>query len=263
MAIPSILTKIVEDRRKDLESFKRDIDLDALIKSAYESKSRDSFNGAIKRRGLSIIGEVKKASPSKGIMKEDFDPVAIAIEYSDIVDVISVLTEERYFMGNPKYLKNIAERVNTPLLRKDFIIDKVQIYEAKSLGASAILLIASILTSREIEEFKELSDKLNMDCLIESHDKEEVIKSLDAGAEILGINNRDLNNFKINLNTTLDLRSLIPRDKLVVSESGINTAKDIRTLSEVNIDGVLVGESFMRSKDLKAKARELKDAYNG
>ncbi len=249
-----ILDDIVLKKNKDLKNMK---DIEQTNFSPVPS-----FYNAISKQGLSIIGEIKKASPSKGIIKEDFNPVELAKQYETCVDAISVLTEEHFFKGKNEYLINVHDSVNLPILRKDFIIDSKQIKEARNIGSSAVLLIVAILEPKHIESFIKLATELQMDCLVEVHTKEEVKIALDSGAKIIGINNRDLKTFKTDLNTTLELRQLISKDILVVSESGIDTTDDIKLLKSANINGILVGESFMRTNNIQQKALEFRNAYD-
>lgn len=257
-----ILDKIIKRKKERLKKLKRSISISFLENLIQDKKIPLSFYKAIKKPGLSIIGEVKKASPSKGIIKEDFNPIVIAKQYESSVDTISVLTEEDFFMGSSVYLKQIHEEVNIPLLRKDFIIDPIQIYEARALGASAVLLIAAILDDSKLKEFIDLTHSLNMDALIEVHDEVELERVLNTNGAIIGINNRNLKNFSVNITTTINLSKKVPKDKLIISESGIFTKDDIIQLKQANINGVLVGESFMKSKDINKKAGEFRNAYN-
>jgi len=252
-----ILDRIVEKKKVRLKEL--NLDITSLKEKAKKSGAKASFIEALQKEGLSIIGEVKKASPSKGIIKENFEPLTLAKEYENCVDAISVLTEEDFFLGSPEYLKKISKEIETPTLRKDFIIDEVQIYEAKTLGASAILLIVAILDEETLKKFIEIAKKLGMDALIEVHTKEEVEVALKVGAKIIGINNRDLKTFNVDLNTTIELARLIPKDKVIVSESGIKDETDIEKLKEAEIDAILVGEIFMRSDDMGELARKFKD----
>ena len=256
-----ILDRIVEKKKMRLKELNLDIKL--LKEEAKKLGSRPSFIEALQKEGLSIIGEVKKASPSKGLIKENFDPLELAIEYKNCVDAVSVLTEEDFFLGDPKYLKKIASEVEIPLLRKDFIIDEVQIYVAKILGASAVLLIVAILDEKTLKKFIEIAKSLGLDTLIEVHTKKEVEIALRIGAKIIGINNRDLKTFEVDLNTTIELSKLIPKDKIIVSESGIKDELDIKKLKKAKIDGVLIGEVFMRCDDIKALAEKFKKAVWG
>lgn len=253
-----ILDKIVEKKKMRLKELNLDIKL--LKEQAEKEESKSSFMEVLQKKGLSIIGEVKKASPSKGLIKEKFDPLELAIEYEKCVDAVSVLTEEEFFLGSPEYLEKIANNIKIPILRKDFIIDEVQIYEAKILGASAILLIVAILDGNKLKKFIQIAKKLGMDTLVETHTKEEIEIALEAGAMIIGINNRNLKTFKVDLNTTFEMAKLIPKDKVIISESGIKDEVDIKKLEEVGVDGVLIGEVFMKCENISELARKFKSA---
>ena len=212
-----------------------------------------AFYRALKTPGMSYICEVKKASPSKGLIAEDFPYLEIAAEYQAAgAAAISCLTEPFYFKGSDQYLKRIAESVDIPVLRKDFTVNQYMIYEAKALGASAVLLICSILEKQQLEEYIALAEKLGMDALVEAHDEDEVKDALDAGAKIIGVNNRDLKTFEIDMGNSIGLRKLAPDDVVFVSESGIRTDGDIRLLRDNNIDAVLIGETLMRSGNKQA-----------
>ena len=218
-----------------------------------------SFYQALAKKGLSIIGEVKKASPSKGIIAEDFPYLQIAKDYEAAgIDAISCLTEPKYSLGKDQYLKEIAQAVSVPVLRKDFLIDPYQIYQAKLLGAKAILLIVSLLGERELKEFLSLAGKLGLDALVECHDEEEIRCALSVGAEIIGVNNRNLKTFSVNLENSLSLRNLVPKGQLFVAESGMSKAEELRLLEEAGVDGVLIGESLMRAESKKEKLQELR-----
>lgn len=208
------------------------------------------FEKALSKDGISFICEVKRASPSKGMISPSFPYLDIAREYERIgASAISCLTERKYFLGKPEYLRDIASIVSIPVLRKDFIIDEYQIYEARALGASAILLICAILTDEKMKRFMTLADSLGLSVLTEVHDEEEVRRALAAGARIIGINNRNLKDFTVSLSNAVRLSSLIPEDVLFVAESGIRTRKDIETLEQCGADAVLIGETFMRVPD--------------
>ena len=225
-------------------------------------KPRASFYDAIAKPGLSIIGEIKKASPSKGILKEDFKPLSLAKQYANHVDAISVITEEYFFKGKLEYLQQVHDIVTLPLLCKDFIIDPIQIDMAYELGASCVLLIASILTRKELARYIQYAKNLPIDTLVEVHTQKELEKVLETEAKIIGINNRNLDNFKTNLETSLILSHQIPKDRLVISESGIYTFQDVQLLSsQGSIHGILVGESFMKSHDIASHAKELRNGY--
>ncbi|MGB0404878.1 MAG: indole-3-glycerol phosphate synthase TrpC [Fusobacterium sp.] len=233
-----------------------------FIEKRYKTKRKMTFYEALKKEGLSIIGEIKKASPSNGLIKEDFNPCKLGRKYNTCVDAISVLTEEEFFLGRDEYLQNVAKEVEIPVLCKDFILDKIQIYNAKSLGASAILLIVNILHKKKLKELYDTAKLIDLDVLVEVHTKEEIDIALEIGADIIGINNRDLKSFTTDVKNTIDLRRYIPKNILVVSESGIKDEEDIKKLSKVKIDGILVGESFMRAPSMKNLAREFKENYS-
>jgi indole-3-glycerol phosphate synthase len=253
----TILDKIVGDKREALKLAKSQTPLAVLKERVAQRKSRD-FAGALHGNGLKLIAEVKKASPSEGILRPDFKPVELAQTYEKYgAAAISVLTEEKYFLGKLDYLSEIREKVNIPLLRKDFIFDEYQICESAAYGADAILLITAILENEALEGFLELSKNLKLDCLVEVHNEEELIKALLAGAEIIGINNRDLNTFETDTNVTRRLRMLIPAENIVVSESGINSRDDMKKMKECKVNAVLVGEALVTANDIPAKMKEL------
>ncbi|MFK4784790.1 indole-3-glycerol phosphate synthase TrpC [Fusobacterium sp. MFO224] len=233
-----------------------------FIEKKYRNKKKMSFYKAIKKEGLSIIGEIKKASPSKGLIKKDFNPCDLAKKYNSCVEAISVLTEEEFFLGSDEYLKMVSKEVEIPVLCKDFILDKIQIYNAKALGASAILLIVNILSEKKLKEFYNLAKLIELDVLVEVHTREEIEMALKIGADIIGINNRDLKKFTTNIENTLELRKYIPKNVLVVSESGIKNKEDIKKLASAKVDGILVGESFMRADSLEGLAKDFKDNYS-
>lgn len=211
------------------------------------------FEKNLRQKEMQFICEVKKASPSKGMIAAHFPYVDIAKEYEAAgAAAISVLTETDYFLGDDRYLRQIYEAVQTPLLRKDFTVDAYQIYQAKTLGASAVLLICAILDEKRIRSFIEICDSLGMSALVEAHDAEEVRMADCAGARIIGVNNRNLKDFTVDIGNSLRLRELVPGDTLFVAESGISTPEDIRALQEGGVNGVLIGESLMRAKDKKA-----------
>ena len=249
------LEKIVEYKKWEIENRKKKSSiLDFNLMNPIEV----SFYKQLSKKGISIIAEVKKASPSKGIIREDFHPIEIAKEYEESsVAAISVLTEKRFFLGDENYLEDISKLVKIPTLRKDFIIDEFQIYEAKHLGAAAILLISEILEYKELLKFIELAHKLGMDVLCECHSLDPLKKILDTPAKIIGINNRDLKTFNVDLNNSLDLREHIMKSHIVVSESGIKTREDIVKLERSMIDAVLIGETLMRSKSIKNEIKNL------
>lgn len=211
------------------------------------------FEKNLRQKEMQFICEVKKASPSKGLIAEHFPYVDIAKAYEAAgAAAISVLTETDYFLGDDRYLRQIYDAVQTPLLRKDFTVDAYQIYQAKTLGAGAVLLICAILDEKRIRSFIELCDSLGMSALVEAHDAEEVRMADSAGARIIGVNNRNLKDFTVDIGNSLRLRELVPGDTLFVAESGISTPEDVRALREGGVNGVLIGESLMRAKDKKA-----------
>lgn len=208
--------------------------------------------------GLHFICEVKKASPSKGVIVEEFDYLTIAKEYEAAgASAISVLTEPKFFQGELRYLKEISEEVKIPLLRKDFIIDVYQIYQAKAMGASCVLLICAILTKEQIREYLSICDSLKLSALVEIHDEEEAELAIRAGARIVGVNNRNLKDFTVDINNSLRLRAKIPEDVLFVAESGIHTSTDIKQLYDAKVNAVLIGEAMMRSTEKTAMMKEL------
>ena len=230
-------------------------------KASRMEKGDGSFEKALKRPGLSFICECKKASPSRGVIAEDFPYLQIAREYQAAgADAVSVLTEPKWFLGCDRYLREIAETVSLPCLRKDFTVDEYMIYEAKLLGASAVLLICSILSSRQLREYLQVCETLGLSALVETHDEGEVDMALEAGARIIGVNNRNLRDFSVDMENSRRLREQIPAEVLFVSESGVKTAADAAALREIGADAVLVGEAMMRAKDKRAMLAELRGA---
>ena len=216
------------------------------------------FERALKAEGISYICEVKKASPSKGVIAAEFPYLEIARSYEEAgAAAISCLTEPFYFQGQNDYLQEIAGIVTIPVLRKDFVVDPYMIYEAKILGASAVLLICAILTDEELEAYFRLADMLGMSALVEAHTGEEVKRAVNCGARIIGVNNRDLKTFEVDITTSIRLRPLIPAECIYVSESGIATPEDIARLADSGTDAVLIGETLMRSKDKAAMLKAL------
>lgn len=259
-----ILDKIVEKKRIQLAEDMKLISVEGLknkIKASGIHKPLD-FHSAIKRSGeISIIAEVKKASPSKGIFREDFDPADILREYGKAdVQAVSVLTEKNFFLGADDYLVKARQSLAIPVLRKDFILDVWQIYQSRCLGADAILLIASILPGDLLKKFQIVAGILGLHCLVEVHDEEELERALEAGAKIIGINNRNLKSFKVDLSLTGRLINKIPTDRVVVSESGIGTVKDLKYVKDLGVDAVLIGEAFMNAVSIPEKVRELRMA---
>ena len=254
------LDDIVEKRKEQLQREKDNIKPQDMKEMALNSKNKNhGFKEALKKSGLSVISEVKKASPSKGVIAEDFRPVETAIAYEDAgAAAISCLTEEHYFKGGSKYFADIRAKVDIPMLRKDFIFDEYQIYEAKVLGADAILLIAAILSEEKIKEFYDLAKSLEIDCLVEVHNEKELKKVVACGCDIIGINNRKLKTFDVDLNTTSKLAPLIPYEAVLVSESGMKDENDMKNVKEQGADAVLIGETFMRSDNIKETMKQLR-----
>lgn len=234
----------------------------ALLKmkeDTFDTIEHNPFYRALATPSLSFICEVKKASPSKGVIAQDFPYLEIAREYEKAgASAISVLTEPYYFQGSNQYLKEIARNVSLPILRKDFVVDEYQIYEAKILGASAILLILSILTKEQVVRYYQLATSLGLAVLMEAHTAEEVKLAVESGARVIGVNNRDLNTFQVDITTSITLRSLVPDSILFVSESGIKTKEDIKALYDNHVDGVLIGETMMRSRNKKELIAQFK-----
>jgi len=250
---PAILGKIAENTIKRVAKAKEALSFEQ-IKSKFLATNRhergNTFYNSLATHGLSFICEVKKASPSKGIISEDFPWMQIAKDYEEGgASAISVLTEPEFFLGSEQYLREISAAVKIPTLRKDFIIDPYQIYEAKLWGAGAVLLICALLEPKTITQFIALADELALDCLVEIHSEEEAHEAIDAGARIIGINNRDLTTFNVDTGLTARLKKQIPANILTVAESGINNADDIRAIKDTGADAVLIGESLMRSAD--------------
>lgn len=253
-----MLTEITEKTKERLEGKS----LEKIKEQVEELEiTRDfPFEAALKDKPIAIISEVKRASPSKGLIAEDFDYLNIAKEYVEAgVSAISVLTEPYFFQGSDNILKEISENVKTPILRKDFTISPYMIYEAKLIGASAILLIVSILDDNQLKEYLELADELGLSSIVETHDEKEIERALNAGARIIGVNNRNLKDFTVDIRNSVNLRKNVPEDIIFISESGIKTPEDVRILKENNVNGVLIGETLMRSDDKKTLIEALKN----
>jgi indole-3-glycerol phosphate synthase len=259
-----ILDEIVQSKRESLKRRKRETPLRELKQrcAAMRRKPRD-LALALRGGNIKLIAEVKKASPSKGVINADIDPVKLATTYAaNGAAAISVLTEEKYFNGSIDYLEAIrnafdAEKIRVPLLRKDFIFEPYQIYESRAYGADALLLIAAILDDDNLIKLINLSYTLGMKCLVEAHDEREIGRAIDCGAVIIGINNRNLKTFEVDLKTTGRLRPLIPDDRIVVSESGVKGRSDVERLRAWRVDAMLVGETLSAAKDVAQKMKEL------
>lgn len=222
------------------------------------SRTPHSFYQALKKEGMSYICEVKKASPSKGLIAPAFPYLEIAKEYQEAgAAAISCLTEPFYFQGSDRYLQEITAAVDIPVLRKDFTVDEYMIFQAAAYGAAAVLLICAILNDEQLKEYRELAEELGMDALVEAHDEKEAERALKSGAKIIGVNNRDLKTFQVDMQNSIRLRKLAPENVVFVSESGIKTSDDIQKLYDNQVDAVLIGETLMRSQDKKAALEEL------
>lgn len=256
----TILDQLAEHARERVEIAKQSVPPAQLKQQALSAPKGDfAFEKALKKPGMAFICECKKASPSKGLIAPDFPYVQIAKAYEAAgADCISVLTEPKWFLGSDAYLKEIADAVSIPCLRKDFVVDEYMIYEAKMLGAAAVLLICSILSEEAIKAYIAICDNLGLSALVEAHDKEEVAMALRAGARIIGVNNRNLKDFSVDTDNSRRLREQIPHDVLFVSESGVKSAEDVAKLRQIGADAVLIGETLMRATDKKAKLDELR-----
>ncbi len=259
-----ILDEIIENKSTEIKESKNSLPLELITEQLKSALPTRDFFDAINPKGeLKIISEVKHASPSKGVFREDFDPVEIAKSYSaGGASAISVLTDEKYFKGSLTYLKNIRAEVDTPLLRKDFIIDPYQVYEARLFGADALLLIVAALDQRDLKDLLEITHSLQMNAVVEVHDAEELDRALEADARIIGINNRDLRTFNVDLNVSINLSKKVPGDKIVIAESGIGSIKDIDGLRAEGVHVFLIGETFMKAADPGQKLKELIESSN-
>ena len=256
-----ILDEIAAKTKERIEAQKRAIPL-AEMKARALDMDRDTgypFRQALAKAGMSFICEVKKASPSKGVIAEHFPYVEIAKEYERAgADAMSVLTEPFYFQGSNEYLSAIRGEVSIPLLRKDFTVDEYMLYEAKTIGADAVLLICALLSSGQLSEYAEIADTLGLSALVEAHDESEVEMALKAKAKIIGVNNRNLKDFTVDIDNSVRLRRLVPEKILFVSESGMKTREDIARLEANRTNAVLIGETFMRSADKAEMLRKLR-----
>ena len=256
----TILDKLAQHAFERVKAAKETVSADEIISRAKALPTGNfAFESALKKQGVSFICECKKASPSKGVIAENFPYLEIAKEYEAAgADCISVLTEPKWFLGSDEYLREIAGAVSVPCIRKDFTVDPYMIYEARLLGAQAVLLICSILSAEQISDYIKICDTLGISALVEVHDENEVTVALKAGARIIGVNNRNLKDFSVNTDNSRRLRELVPREVLFVSESGVQTAEDVKKLHEIGADAVLIGEALMRADDKKAALAELR-----
>jgi len=256
--MPTILDRIVADKKEALERSSKLTPLRTLLELIARRPKPLDFAGALRGKGVRLIAEVKKASPSAGLLRADFDPVALARTYAkNGAAAISVLTEQKHFQGSLDHLAAIREAVGVPLLRKDFIFDDYQLFETAAYGADAVLFIVAILEEERLKYLLALARSLGLASLVEAHDEKELTAGLLAGAGIVGINNRDLNTFKVNTDVTRRLRLLVPEDVIVVSESGIRTRADMKKMRECKVNAVLVGEALVTAADVPAAMKEL------
>ena len=256
----TILDEIVAYTKDRIAAEKDKLPLQEL-RSFAESMPDDGFRfeKALKKDDIAFICECKKASPSKGVIAEEFHYLTIADEYDKAgADAISVLTEPKWFMGQDAYLQEIAEQVSIPCLRKDFTIDEYMIFQAKVFGASAVLLIVSLLPGDVLREYREIADSLGLSALVEAHDEAEIETALDSGARIIGVNNRNLKDFSVDTSNSKRLREMVPHELVFVAESGIKTADDVSAMREIGVDALLVGETLMRADDKRKMLEQLK-----
>ena len=267
-----ILDRIAKSTRIRVDNIKQQLSMEELkervfgCNEAIHNRNAFAFERAIKKNNslmtdinsLSFICEIKKASPSKGVIAEEFPYRTIAKEYVEAgADAISVLTEPEYFLGKDRYLSEISREVPIPVLRKDFIIDEYQIYEAKLIGADAVLLICSLLDTLQIHRYLGICDELGLSALVEAHTEMEILSAIRAGARVIGVNNRNLNTFEVDINHSIRLRKSVPEDIIFVAESGIRNARDIEVLRDAKVDAVLIGETLMRSNNKKEELARL------
>lgn len=259
----TILDEIAAKTRERITEKEQELPL-SEIRSKAEILPADTgfpFEKALRGEDIAFICEVKKASPSKGIIAEDFPYLEIAKDYEKAgAAAISCLTEPFWFLGSDNYLKQITAEVKIPVLRKDFTVNEYMIYEAKTLGAAAVLLICAILSKEQLKEYLELANSLGMSALVETHDENEIKTAVDIGAKIIGVNNRNLKNFSVDTGNSAKLRELVPPDRIFVSESGIQTAEDVAALRKIGVNAALIGETLMRAPDKAVKLAELKGA---
>ena len=260
----TILDALAAHARERVEEKKRKLPLAELKRQLRDREARSGFpfEAALREPGLSVIAEVKKASPSKGVIAEHFPYLEIAKAYEAAgASCISVLTEPKWFLGDDRYLREIAASVSLPCIRKDFTVDPYLIYEARELGASAVLLICALLGRSELEEYLGIAEELGLSALVEAHDEEEVGRAAEVGARVIGVNNRDLKSFTVNMENSLRLRAAAPDNCIFIAESGVRTPDDTRALRTVGADGILVGEALMRAENKAELLQALRKGY--
>ena len=258
---PDILKKIVSRKHEEIDEGIKRVPLERMIELASNADQTRGFYNAlyskVSQKQSGIIAEIKKASPSKGVLRENFNPIEIAKSYeSGGASCLSILTDRDFFQGDPLFLIKARAAVSIPVIRKDFIVDPYQVYESRAMGADCILLIVSCLKDSELKSLSQLASSLGMDTLVEVHDNDELHRALKLKLPMLGINNRNLKNFEVSLQTTIDLLSEISDDKLVITESGIKTKQDVELMHQNNVFGFLIGETFMRDPDPGHKLKE-------
>lgn len=258
----TILDTIAEHAKRRVEAAKKRVPLDELQRECLSMRmphELNAFESALRRPGMSFICEVKKASPSKGVISEDFPYLSIAEEYEDAgADAISCLTEPKWFLGSDLIFSEIREHVRVPMIRKDFTVDPYQIYQARVMGADAVLLICALLDTPALREYLELVRSLGLAALVETHDEREIESAMEAGARIIGVNNRNLKDFSVDFSNARRLRGMIPKECIYVAESGVAGPSDVATLRQVGADAVLMGEVLMRAPDRGAMLREMR-----
>ena len=244
----NILDEIVAKTKSKLEEKKQGLSLEELSsKIDFENLKETNFKKSLQNKAEAIIAEIKRASPSAGIISDNFDPVLKSKEYESFgASALSILTEEDYFLGNIQYLKDVKATTSLPILRKDFIVDEYQIYESKLIGADCILLIASILNDEELKNFSEIAERLKLDYIIEVHDEDELQRVQDFSNAIIGVNNRNLKTFDVDINNSVELKKIFEGENIFIAESGIKSKKDIEYLQQHNINVFLIGESLMK-----------------
>lgn len=257
----NFLETILVEKKQEVEELKQKFSISLFRDFEFYSQSSLSFSSALrKEKAIAMIAEIKKASPSKGILKEDFNHLEIAkVYFANKVDAISILTDEKFFQGNIEYLKDIAQIKTAPLLRKDFIIDEMQIHQAKAFGADAVLLICEALDKSAITELTLCAEEIGLDVLLELHSEKQTEKIDQNSNKIIGVNNRNLETFEVSLTTSINLRKSFNEDIIFVSESGITTHKDILELKQIKVNAVLVGEHFMRQENINTAIEEFKN----
>mgnify|MGYP001068404618 CR=1 FL=1 len=260
----NILSRIVTNRKKQIDALKLQYSIADFEKIISDRDPPPCFYKAISKEGINIIAEVKRASPSKGIISENFDYIHIARQYENGgAAAISVLTEPTFFKGDIRYLEEISSEVALPVLCKDFVIELIQIYQARAIGGSAILLIADVLSKHQLREFIRHAHDVGLSCLVEVHNERQAYMALESGGRAIGVNNRNLETFEVDLAVSERLRTLIPGDRIFISESGIHTREDMERLERIGVNGVLIGESLMRARNIADKLAELRGVTGG